>query len=218
MASPHVAGVAALVRQRHPGFRPEQIKSLIVGTAVQAKVSPFNARLAGSGMVQPRRAVDSVAYVLGTDRTPNLSFGYDQIRIGGYRESKSFTIYNSSASPITYKLDGGLISLPGSSSRVRVLTLSATTVTVPARSSRTITATVNLTASQLAASKFASQTVPGGTDWGSLLSYGGVITRHPDRVRVGPLPAARPVARRAAVRVERRRVRAIGVHRVGRRG
>ena len=28
----------------------------IVGTAVQAKVSPFNARLAGSGMVQPRRA------------------------------------------------------------------------------------------------------------------------------------------------------------------
>ena len=131
MASPHVAGVAALVRQRHPGFRPEQIKSLIVGTAVQAKVSPFNARLAGSGMVQPRRAVDSVAYVLGTDRTPNLSFGYDQIRIGGYRESKSFTIYNSSASPITYKLDGGLISLPGSSSRVRVLTLSATTVTCP---------------------------------------------------------------------------------------
>ena len=179
MASPHVAGVAALVRQRHPGFRPEQIKALIVGTAVQSKISPFNSRIAGSGLVQPRRAVDSVAYVLGTARTPNLSFGYDQIRTGGYRESKSFTIYNSSASPIVYTLDGGLISLPGSSSRVRVLTLSATTVTVPARSSRTITATVSLTAAQLAASKYASQTVPGGTDWGSLLSYGGVVTATP---------------------------------------
>ena len=213
MASPHVAGVAALVRQRHPGFRPEQIKSLIVGTAVQAKVSPFNARLAGSGMVQPRRAVDSVAYVLGTDRTPNLSFGYDQIRIGGYRESKSFTIYNSSASPIIYKLDGGLISLPGSSSRVRVLTLSATTVTVPARSSRTITATVNLTTSPARRQQVRQPDRARRHRLGQPAQLRRRDHGHSDRSGFGPLPAARPVARRAAVRVERRRVRAIGVHR-----
>ena len=80
---------------RHPTWKPEQIKAAIVGTAVQSKVSPYNARIAGSGMVQPRRAADTVAYVLATDRTPNLSFGYDQVRLGQYRETKSFTIYNT---------------------------------------------------------------------------------------------------------------------------
>jgi len=179
MASPHVAGVAALVKQRRPTLRPEQIKALIVGTAVKTKISPFNSRIAGSGMVQPRRAVDSVGYVLATDRTPNLSFGYDQIRIGTYRESKSFTIYSTSAKPITYTLFAGKFTLPGSSTAVPLITFSANSVTIPARGSRTVTATLTLTAAQLRASRSASQTVPGGTTWGSLVQYGGVITATP---------------------------------------
>ena len=168
MASPHVAGVAALVHARHPTWKPEQIKAAIVGTAVQSKVSPYNSRIAGSGMVQPRRAADTVAYVLATDRTPNVSFGYDQVRLGQYRETKSFTIYNTGSKDITYKLTAG-----------GIVTLSKTEVTVKAHSSKVIDATATLNATQLAASRFASQSLPGGTDFGSLLSYGGVITANP---------------------------------------
>jgi minor extracellular serine protease Vpr len=168
MASPHVAGVAALVHSKHPTWKPEQIKAAIVGTAVQSKVSPYNPRIAGSGMVQPRRAADTVAYVLATDRTPNLSFGYDQIRLGQYRETKSFTIYNTGNKDITYKLTAGSI-----------VKLSKTEVTVKAHSSKVIDATATLNATQLAASRFASQSLPGGTAFGGVLSYGGVITANP---------------------------------------
>ncbi len=119
-------------------------------------------------MVQPRRAADTVAYVLATDRTPNVSFGYDQVRLGTYRETKSFTIYNTGNKDITYTLTAG-----------GIVTLSRTEVTVKAHSSRIIDATASLSASQLAASRFASQSITGGTDSGSLLSYGGVITANP---------------------------------------
>jgi len=177
MASPHVAGVAALVRQRHPTWRAEVVKAVIVGTAVQTKVSPFNARIAGSGMVQPRRAVDSVAFVLAQDSTPSLSFGYDPLRVGTYTETKSFTIYNTSSKPITYKLTAPSF-----------LTLDRTTITVPARTNRTVLATAKLSSAQLAASKSASQTAPDGTAWGSLVNYGGIIKATPTVAGTGRYP------------------------------
>jgi subtilisin family serine protease len=168
MASPHVAGVAALVRQKHPDWRPERVKAAIVGTAVQSKVDPYDSRIAGSGMVQPRRAADTKAYVLATDDTPNVSFGYDPIRLGAYRETKSFRIYNTSNKDVTYTLASSSIA-----------SLSTTTVTVKAKSSKAIDVTVELSGSQLESTKFASQTLPNGTAYGGLRSYGGVITANP---------------------------------------
>ncbi len=106
--------------------------------------------------------------MLATERTPNISFGYDQIRLGSYRETKSFTIYNTGNKDITYKLTAG-----------GIVTLSRTEVTVKAHSSKVIDATASLNATQLAASRFASQSLPGGTAFGGVLSYGGVITANP---------------------------------------
>ena len=182
MASPHAAGVAALVRAKNPTWRPEQVKAAIVGTAVVSKVNPYNSRIAGSGMIWPARAVHSVAYVLANgDHTPNLSFGYDPRRLGAYSESLQFTIYNTGNTSITYNL-----SSPG------IVTLNRTQVTVAAHSSRTITATASLTTSQLRASKFASQSIPGGTAWGSLVNYGNVITATPTVGGTGRYPLRIP--------------------------
>ena len=52
-------------------------------------------------------------------------------------------------------------------------------VKVKAHSSKAVDVRVSLSSSQLAASRFASQSLPGGTPFGGLVSYGGVITANP---------------------------------------
>ena len=188
MASPHVAGVAALVRQAHPSYTPEQVKSVIVGTAVQTKVSPYDPRLAGSGMVQPRRAVDAVVYALAGDGTASLSFGYDQRRSSGYSETLSFDLYNRGPRTEVYPL-----------SSTGIVRLDRTSVSIPAHGHVTIKATASRSAAQLAALPSASQTIIGGTPWGGLVSVGGVITatpavrsngRYPVRITYRAVPRA----------------------------
>ena len=70
MASPAVAGVAALVKQAHPSWGASEIKAAIVGTASASKLVPYDLRLSGSGLAQPRRAVDTVAYATTTRAPP----------------------------------------------------------------------------------------------------------------------------------------------------
>jgi hypothetical protein len=56
MSSPHIAGVALLLKQAHPDWSPMMIKSAMMTTAYQANdYSPFNW---GAGHVDPNKAVD----------------------------------------------------------------------------------------------------------------------------------------------------------------
>ena len=82
MASPHVAGLAALFKQLHPDWSPMMIKSALMTTATQmagaANQLPFNA---GSGLVNPTAAMNPglvfdstpaewLAFVCGTGEIP----------------------------------------------------------------------------------------------------------------------------------------------------
>ena len=174
MASPHAAGVAALIHAAHPSWRPRHIKSAIVGTALASRVAGYQPRLAGSGMINAKRAVDTVAFVLARDGTPSLSFGYDQIRFGSYVERKTFRIFNTGNSRITYRLAGD-----------STVTVSPARLTVPAHSSRPITATISISRARLARTRYASQTAIGGTPYGRAVVFQGVITATPTVARVG---------------------------------
>ena len=66
-------------------------------TLFTSTANPYNPVLAGSGMVQPRRAADAASYVLAKDGTPSLSFGYNQVRTGAYSETLTFELYNTSS-------------------------------------------------------------------------------------------------------------------------
>src|SRR5438477_5271863 len=53
MATPHVAGSAALVVQAHPGWSAADVADAVVNTADAAKVAGYSARRLGNGLVRP---------------------------------------------------------------------------------------------------------------------------------------------------------------------
>ncbi|MDQ5840718.1 MAG: S8 family peptidase, partial [Chloroflexota bacterium] len=57
MAAPHIAGIAALIKEQHPSWSPMAIKSALMTTArdVKHESSPFNQ---GAGQVRPTTAMD----------------------------------------------------------------------------------------------------------------------------------------------------------------
>lgn len=154
MATPHVAGTAALVAAAHPDWTAEQIKEAIVGTAVPTPA--YTAYEAGSGRVDAPAAV--AAEVLGT---ASAGFGF---------HPWGSDVDEPVSKPITYTnlgdtaVDLGLAvdgALPEG-----FLTLSAATVTVPAGGTASVTLTADL--SLLPAEADLSATVVATDDSGAV--------------------------------------------------
>lgn len=61
MAAPHVAGVAALLLERHPDWTPADVKAAIVSTAIPAAEADTTPSIlgTGAGRVEARRALDA---------------------------------------------------------------------------------------------------------------------------------------------------------------
>lgn len=169
MAAPHTAGVAALVTQAHPDWSTEAIKAAIVNTANagSAKILGFNPRVSGSGVVDARRAVDTVAYATTSGGSDTLSYGYSAIGTASFSKSLSFTLNNTSGSPITYTLDSAFVGLAaGNPAGVTMSFSPAGPATVPAHGSLKVDATLSIAhpenlPSALASNFGAIQTVRG---------------------------------------------------------
>jgi subtilisin family serine protease len=150
MASPAVAGVAALVLDAHPSWLPHQVKAAIVGTASPGLVAPYDPRFSGSGVAWPRRAVSTVAYALAANGTSSISFGYqsagDRPSGPSFSESRRFRIENTSNRQLTFAVSNRFI---GPRQGVRV-SISPARVRVPARSSREVRVTISMTAAAAA--------------------------------------------------------------------
>ncbi len=148
MAAPATAGVAALVRQANPGWRPTRVKAAIVGTANPNLFATggYEVRGAGAGVVQPRRAVDTVSVITTTSGNSNLDFGYEQID-GPFSETRTATLWNLGTSPLTYDLSVAFnnsphgftgtvtpssVTIPGGGKAFVKVTLSASAATVAA--------------------------------------------------------------------------------------
>ncbi|MGW0905632.1 S8 family peptidase [Streptomyces sp. NPDC002853] len=74
MATPHVAGAAALVKQRHPDWSARQIKSALVSSA-DSRI-PGDVTETGGGRLDVKAAVDQK--VLGSPAVQGGSFGWPQ--------------------------------------------------------------------------------------------------------------------------------------------
>ncbi|HSU34729.1 MAG TPA: S8 family serine peptidase [Propionibacteriaceae bacterium] len=178
MASPHVAGVAALARQAHPTWSARQIKAVIMSTGSPGRIAGFDSRRLGTGLVQPRRAVVAQTYAWTPSPLNSLRFGHNQLRVA-YTERRTFKITNQSRRSVTYDLRSRL-----SSERYGTqVQISPRTVTIKPGRTRTVAVTLRLSRSDVAR-------LPGATanDGGSLVSIYGRIEAVPRGSRSGVLP------------------------------
>src|SRR5262249_2370884 len=80
MATPTIAGTAALVIQAHPRWRPAAIKSAIMNSGDPGGLSDYAARNAGSGFVSAAAAVGTMAYAFADRDETTLNFGLEEFQ------------------------------------------------------------------------------------------------------------------------------------------
>ncbi|MFB7939772.1 S8 family serine peptidase [Streptomyces sp. NPDC056049] len=127
MATPHVAGAAAVVRQRHPDWTPRQIKAALVSSA-KADI-PGDARETGAGRLDVKAALD--ATVLGAPAVQGGSFRWPQSTAD--RTTVTLPYTNTGDRPVKLDLDlRAVTGNDGSRIRSRIARLGDDRVTVPA--------------------------------------------------------------------------------------
>ncbi|MFJ6571159.1 S8 family serine peptidase [Streptomyces sp. NPDC091292] len=133
MATPHVAGAAAIVKERHPDWSAQQIKAALVSSADSA--IPGDVRETGGGRLDVKAAIDQK--ILGAPAVQGGSFGWPQD--SGDRTTVQVPYTNTTGKPVTLSLAvRGVTGNDGSAVRSPVARIGKRTVTVPAH------ATVNV--------------------------------------------------------------------------
>ena len=84
MAAPHVAGAAALLIERHPGWMPSIIKATLMNTAVQMldeNGAPYPETRTGAGRVNPAQAIDTPVVAADADTPDRVSLSFGLLEI-----------------------------------------------------------------------------------------------------------------------------------------
>ncbi|MFI7423130.1 S8 family peptidase [Nonomuraea sp. NPDC049684] len=127
MATPHVAGAAAIVKQRHPSWTARQIKDALIGSAKPIPGQQIDD--AGAGRLDVARAVRQ-----GVTATGVVDLGKHQQDQGQTTAEGTITYANGTAAPVTLALAATLDKAE----------LSARSVTVPAGGTADVKVTVDL--------------------------------------------------------------------------
>src|SRR5438552_7688955 len=142
MSSPHVAGVAALVKQAHPTWNQvQEWKAAIVNTgspSAIAGLTPYRTSRGGTGLVQPIPAVNTNVIALGDTATSTLNFGFSELK-ADFSQTKAIKLRNKGASPATFNIAQTI-----AAGRPHSILLGSSSVTVPAGTEVTVNVTLNV--------------------------------------------------------------------------
>lgn len=103
MAAPHVAGVAALMRQAHPSWNPEMIKLAMMNTAVDLADGSWVSRY-GAGRVDARAAIEAETFVGTETSLLTLSWGRVPFTDAQHYFTDTVAIYNEGQEK-TFEID-----------------------------------------------------------------------------------------------------------------
>jgi hypothetical protein len=154
MAAPHVAGVAALVRESRPGWSVEDVSAAISNYADPSEVVGYRLTRGGTGLVDTAESVNADIVALGdpveatvddtaaTFMTATLSYGFDELD-SSYSATKTLTVRNHGESEATLQL--GSAPSPQSVGGTSV-SFSSGSVTVPAGGSAAVDVTLGVPA------------------------------------------------------------------------
>ncbi len=138
MATPHVAGAAALIAQQHPDWTGAQIKAALMASA---KGNPdLTAFDQGAGRVDLAKAIttsittDPVSLSMGLQQWPHT----DDAPV-----AKELTYRNSGAAAVTFPVSVDAKGPDGEPAPAGMFTVSPTTVTVPAGGEAKVTVTAD---------------------------------------------------------------------------
>ncbi|MFF0143200.1 S8 family serine peptidase [Streptomyces sp. NPDC005227] len=126
MATPHVAGAAALLAAKHPDWNGQQLKdTLVSSTASTRQASPYQG---GSGRLDIAAAVKATVVASGP-AFAQVHYPYG----AGQTARRDVTYSNSEATPITLDLNLAASNIPDG-----LFTLTDTRLTVPAHGTATV--------------------------------------------------------------------------------
>ncbi|MBE1491504.1 S8 family serine peptidase [Plantactinospora soyae] len=138
MATPHVAGAAAILAQRHPGWQAGALKSTLMAAAVPHPELDMFAQ--GAGRVDVARSIDQT---LASD-PPSVGFGgqswphHDDVPV-----ARAVTYRNSGTAPLTLALSLEASGPDGTAAPAGMFTVNPSTVTVPAGGTAEVSVTAD---------------------------------------------------------------------------
>lgn len=148
MATPHVAGAAAIVKQRHPEWTGEQIKAALVSSA-QTDI-PGDVRETGGGRLDVSAAIDQA--VTGAPALQAGAFDWPHTSDEAVTIDVPYT--NGSDAPVTLQLQvDGMTGNDGSPVKGKFAALEQTSVTIPAGATTTVPLRID-PAAKLAAEQY----------------------------------------------------------------
>ncbi|MEF3405466.1 S8 family peptidase [Agromyces sp. CCNWLW203] len=144
MATPHVAGAAAIVKQQHPEYTAAQLRAALTSTATDVGLTPYQV---GAGVVDVAQAIEADIVAAGSGDFGMLSWGEDATPVTrtieyANRGDAEATIDLTATLVDTTPGGGGIEPGRAASAAVEaseVLTMDAASLTIPAGETRSVT-------------------------------------------------------------------------------
>ncbi|MDQ2623559.1 MAG: S8 family serine peptidase [Actinomycetota bacterium] len=149
MATPHVAGIAALVAQQHPDWSPVEVKQAVMNTATNDVYSgtgqsgpAWGPERVGSGRVDALTAVDTetLAFATQNPQGVSLTFGVVEVAEATVTLQETVSVRNLSSATDFYEL--GYVA--ASENPGAVVSVSPSSLEVPAGQTGLVTVTIEL--------------------------------------------------------------------------